>query len=61
MKSYPIPSTLYDLTPSEFISSGYAKIDPCGSTPIIFIFGFFSFNFLPTPVIVPPVPTPTTK
>ena len=55
-KSYPIPSTLYGYT-----SFPPPRIEPKGSTPIILIFGNFSFNFFATPVIVPPVPTPATN
>ena len=32
-----------------------------GSTATILTFGFFSFKYSPTPVTVPPVPTPATK
>jgi hypothetical protein len=32
-----------------------------GSTHTIFMDGFFSFRYLPTPVNVPPVPTAATK
>ena len=35
--------------------------DFSGSTATTFSFFIFSFNFLETPVIVPPVPTPATK
>ena len=35
--------------------------DPFGSTAITSTLGFFSFRYLPTPLIVPPVPTPAIK
>ena len=35
--------------------------EEAGSTAITLIFGFCSFKYLPTPDIVPPVPTPATK
>ncbi len=42
--------------------SRYAlNTDPTGSTPITFILVLFSFKYLPTPVIVPPVPQRTLK
>jgi hypothetical protein len=35
--------------------------DSAGSTATTRMAGFFSFRYLPTPLIVPPVPTPATK
>ena len=35
--------------------------EPFGSTAIISISGLFSFNLLPIPVILPPVPTQEIK
>lgn len=43
-----------------FNESGWAKIDPSGSIPIILHWGRDSLNFLPRPVKVPPVPAPAT-
>ena len=51
MKSYPIPSTLYERT-----SLGPARIDPSGSTPTTWIFSSCLLRALATPVTVPPVP-----
>ena len=36
-------------------------LNPAGSTATTFTPGTFSLRYLPTPVIVPPVPTPATK
>jgi hypothetical protein len=62
--SWPIPSTLYGTPsgfPSPFVRHISARIDPTGSPAMISIFGFFSLRYLPTPVIVPPVPAAYTK
>ena len=56
-KSYPIPSTKLPGA-GGFKVYDIARILPKGSTPRIYIFLFFSFNFLLIPVIPPPVPTP---
>lgn len=56
IKSYPIPSTLYG-PPGTLSSPGKASTLPIGSPPTMMVFGLFSFIFLATPAIVPPVPT----
>lgn len=55
-KPAPMPwSPWLPLTPP--LSTG----EPAGSTATIFTAGFFPFRYSPTPVTVPPVPTPATK
>jgi hypothetical protein len=56
MNPAPIPWSLC-LPVLPFESNGESD----GSTAIIFTSGFFSFKYLPTPEIVPPVPTPATN
>jgi len=59
MKSYPIPSTLYD-PPGTLRVPGRARMLPIGSAPTIIVLGLLSLIFLAIPAIVPPVPTPMT-
>lgn len=54
-KSYPIPSTLYEIF-CVFRLEGNASMEPCGSIPIILHEGIFSLNFLAIPQMAPPVP-----
>ena len=64
MISSPIPSVKYgyiSLLSKTPVSWYFLKTDPNVSIPHILISLFFSFKYLATPEIVPPVPTPTTK
>ena len=57
-----MPSTRYGPHSPIFPVSLYTfPIEPIGSAPITFIFGFFSFKYFAVPVIVPAVPSPATK
>ena len=43
------------------VSLYFLKTDPYVSMPQTLIAGFRSLRYRPTPLIVPPVPTPTTR
>ena len=54
-KSSPMPSTFHGFgDPPD-------STDPSGSAPTTLTFGFISLRYLPTPLTVPPVPTPHTN
>ena len=50
-----------DLAGIATVSWNFFNTEPYASTPQTLIFGFCSLRYFPTPEIVPPVPTPTTK
>ena len=50
---------------TEYLEPGFevdeSTAEEAGSTATILTAGFFDFRYSPTPVMVPPVPTPATK